>query len=202
AFPGLGFSLGYRYRSPVIILADAFLGQLKEDIEFPAIPREKPETPWATTGARGAERHVVASLHLDFADQSAHAEHLMEKFGKIEGAEQRYEAYETDDADVVLVAYGISSRLCRHAVNVLRSGGVRAGLLRPITLWPFPAEGVRKLLEKGVDRFVVVELNNGQMFQDVKLAVEGRATVGYVRKLGGLLPGSAEVVSRVEAMAP
>lgn len=200
-FPGLGYSLAFKHRTPVILLADAFLGQLKEDIEFPRINAERFETPWAAKGARGGERHVLASLHLDFSDQSAHAEHLAAKFEEMEREEQRSESYRVDDADVLLVAYGISSRLCKRAVNTLRESGVRAGLFRPVTVWPFPAVELRKLVDRGIRRIVVVELNNGQMIQDVKLAVEGVARVEHVRKLGGLLPTSMEVVAKVEVMA-
>ena len=198
SFPSVAYSLAFKYRNPVVLLADAFLGQLKEDIVFPQIQPEKFETPWAATGARGAERHVLASLHLDFSDQSAHAEHLASKFDLVESNEQRSDVYRADDAEVLMVAYGISSRLCKHAVNVLRGRGVKAGLFRPITLWPFPATELKRAVEGGAKKLVVVELNNGQMIQDVKLAVEGGATVDHVRKMGGLLPSSGDVVGKVE----
>ena len=201
AFPRMGFALAFKYRNPVVILADAFLGQLKEDITFPEIAGEKFDVPWATTGARGDVRHIVASLHLDFADQSAHAEHLMTKYEEIQRVEQRSESYRVDDADVVLVAYGISARLCRRAVNALRERGVRAGLFRPLTLWPFPEDELRALVGRGAKSLMVVELNSGQMVQDVRLAVEGGARVELVHRLGGLLPSSAEVISRAEALA-
>ncbi len=197
-FPALGFSLAFKYRTPAVILADAFLGQLKEDIVFPKITPERFDTQWATTGARGDERHVLASMHLEFADQNRHAEHLMSKYEEIERVEQRSENYLVDDADVVLVAYGVVSRLARRAVNELRARGVRAGLFRPITLSPFPNAELDKLVEKGIGRFLVVELNMGQMVQDVRLAVNGRAKVELVHKLGGLLPTSGDVVKRVE----
>jgi pyruvate/2-oxoacid:ferredoxin oxidoreductase alpha subunit len=198
AFPALGFSLAFKHRNPVVILVDAFLGQLKEDILFPKIAQEQFETPWAATGARGAERHLILSLHLDFADQSKHAEHLMSKYEEIDMTEQRSEEYLTSDADVVLVAYGVVSRLCRRAVNELRAKGVRAGLFRPVTLSPFPARGLKSLADRGIRKFVVVELNMGQMVFDVKLAVEGKGSVDFIHKLGGFLPTSADIVRRVE----
>ncbi len=197
-FPRLGFSLAFKYRTPVVVLTDAFLGQLKEDIVFPTITQDRFDTPWAATGARGAERHVLASLNLDFADQNRHAEHLMSKYEEIGRTEQKWEEYMTEDADVVLVAYGIVSRLSKRAVNELRAKGVRAGLFRPVTLSPFPNDEISRLVDRGIKRFVVVELNMGQMVQDVKLAVEGRAKVELVHKLGGLLPASKEIVDRVE----
>ncbi len=197
AFPSLGFSLAFRYRNPVIVLADAFLGQLKEDIVFPEIPVEKFETPWAATGASGETRHVIASLHLDFEDQNRHAEHLLSKYEEIAREEQRAETYMVDDAEVVLVAYGVVSRLCKSAVNSLRERGVRAGLVRPITLSPFPSKVIADAAVKA-KRFVVVELNMGQMVTDVRLALEGKGAVEHVHRLGGLLPTSDELVRKVE----
>ncbi len=201
AFPGLGFSLAFKYRNPVVILADAFLGQLKEDIVFPKIAPERFPTPWAASGARGAERHVLASLHLDFEDQSRHAEHLARKYEEVESAEQRSDSYMASDADVVLVAYGVVARLCRRAVKELRERRVRAGLFRPVTLSPFPSNDLKALVDKGVKKFVVVELNAGQMILDVRLALEGRGQIESVHKMGGLLPAASDVVRRVEALS-
>lgn len=197
SFPQLGFSLAYKYRSPVIILADAFLGQLKEDIEFPSIVPERPDTTWATTGARGEVRHLLISLHLEFEDQAKHTEQLEKKYEEIARTETRLEEYMTDDADIVLVAYGITSRLCKHVVNQMRRNGVKVGLARPITLSPFPSAHIRELAEQG-KKFLVVELNMGQMVDDVRLAVQGSAEVGFVNRLGGLLPSSAEIAKKVE----
>jgi len=197
-FPGLGFSLAFKYRNPAIILADAFLGQLKEDTAFPAITKEKFDTPWATTGARGETRHVLVSLHLDFDDQSRHVEHLLKKYEEMAREEQRAELYLTDDADVVMVAFGIVSRLCKQAVNTLRAKGVRAGMLRPITLSPFPSRFVSELASKGVKRFVVVELNTGQMVTDVRLALEDGGRTESLNRWGGILPSSGEIVAQVE----
>ena len=201
SFPGLGFSLAFRHRCPVVILADAFLGQLKEDIVFPKIVQERFETPWAATGARGAERHVIASLNLDLEDQSKHTEHLLSKYEGIDTTEQRSEGYMTSDAEVVLVAYGVVSRLCRRAVNELRAKGVKAGLFRPVTLSPFPAKELKALSERGTKRFVVVELNMGQMVFDVRLAIEGKGSVDFIHRVGGLLPASSDIVRRVEMIS-
>jgi 2-oxoglutarate ferredoxin oxidoreductase subunit alpha len=197
AFPGLGFSLAFKYRNPVIILADAFLGQLKEDTAFPAITEEKFETPWATTGARGESRHLLVSLHLDFDDQSRHVEHLLKKYEEMAREEQRAELYLTEDADVVVVAFGIVSRLCKQAVNTLRARGVRAGMLRPITLSPFPSRLISELVSKGVRKFVVVELNTGQMVYDVRLAAENGGVIEGLNRWGGILPSSEEIVAKV-----
>lgn len=201
ASPALGFSLAFKHRTPVVILVDAFLGQLKEDILFPKIAQERFETPWATTGARGTERHLLLSLHLDFADQSKYAEYLKNKYEEIDKTEQRSEEYLTSDSEVVLVAYGLVSRLCKRAVNELRTKGVRAGLFRPVTLSPFPVKGLKSLVDKGIRKFVVVELNAGQMIFDVKLAVEGRSSVDFIYKLGGLLPTTEDIVRKVEMIS-
>jgi pyruvate/2-oxoacid:ferredoxin oxidoreductase alpha subunit len=198
SFPSLGFSLAFKFRSPVIILADAFLGQLKEDIAFPSIASQEFDTPWAVVGARGETRHVMASLHLDLEDMSRHSEHLLNKYEELVRTEQRAENYMTDDADVVLVAFGVVSRLCKYAINRLREKGVRAGLLRPITLSPFPTRYLSELADRGVRRFVVVELNTGQMEYDVKLAVGNPKLVEQMHRLGGLLPGCGDIVKRVE----
>ncbi len=200
SFPALGFDLAFKYRMPVVLLADAFLGQLKEDLSFPEVPAPTYDVGWATTGARGGERHVLSSLHLELADQSRHSHHLADKRERIAEAEQRAEELETADADVVFVAYGICARLARRAVRLLRDRSVRAGLLRPITLAPFPVQAVRRLVDAGRRRFLVVELNAGQMVEDLRLAVEGRAEVRAVREMGGLLPSSLDLVRAAEGM--
>ncbi len=201
SFPALGFDLAFRYRTPVVLLADAFLGQLKEDLSFPDVPAPTYDVSWAATGARGDERHVLSSLNLELMDQSRHSHHLLDKRLRIAEQEPRAEEVDTDDAEVVVVAYGICARLARRAVRLLRSRSVRAGLFRPITLAPFPARRLRGLLEAGRRKFLVVELNAGQMVEDVRLAVEGGAEVRSVGEMGGLLPSSLDLVRAGEAMA-
>ncbi len=199
SFPGLGFSLAFKYRNPVVILADAYLGQLKEDIVFPDIAAEDFDTSWAATGARGDKRHLLLSLHLQFEDQARHSEDLMSKYERIDKAEERSESHLVEDAEIVLVAYGITSRLCRHVVNELRERGIKAGLFRPVTLSPFPRKRLLDVSSRGA-RFLVVELNMGQMVHDVKLAVKDPRNVDYVGRLGGLLPSSKEIERRAEEM--
>jgi 2-oxoglutarate ferredoxin oxidoreductase subunit alpha len=200
AFPALAFSLAFKHRTPVIILTDAFLGQLKEDLMFPEVPAPEFDTSWATTGARGPDRHILSSMHLDLPELSRHSEHLRAKFQEVDRSEQRSEKFQTEDADVVLVAFGICARLCQRAVATLREKGVRAGLLRPITLSPFPTGEFTAFVDRGVQKFVVVELNTGQMLQDVQLAINGRAQIGSVQRVGGLLPSPSEIVREVEVM--
>ncbi len=197
-FPKMAFSLAFKYRNPVVILTDAFLGQLKEDIVFPEITEETFDTSWAATGAKGEERHVLISLNLDFEAQSAHSDHLKKKYEEIDRSESRSESYLTEDAEVVLVAYGIASRLCKQVVNDLRTKGLKAGLFRPITLLPFPHRQLFDLSSTGrVKRFVDVELNMGQMLQDVKLSVKDPTIVDFAYKLGGLLPTTKEIEKKI-----
>lgn len=197
-FPSVGFELAFRYRMPVILLADAFLGQLKEDLTFPEVPAREFDTSWAVTGARGDHRHVLSSLHLELPDQSRHVEHLRSKYEEIVEAEQRSEEIATADAEVVIVAYGICARLARAAVRSLRDRSIRVGLLRPITLAPFPQDRLNALIDGGVRNLLVVELNSGQMVEDVRLVAEGRARVESLERVGGLLPSSAEVETVAE----
>ncbi len=196
-FPHLGFHLAFKHRNPVVILADAFVGQLKEDIVFPEITEEHYDTSWATTGASQDKRHLLPSLHLDFQDQNAYSESLMQKYENISKTEQRAESYLTQDADLIFVAYGISSRLCKQVASELRNKkGIRAGLFRPITLSPFPSNQLSDLARsRRTRRFVVVELNMGQMLYDVKLAVPN-SRVSFVHKLGGMLPTLKEIEAK------
>jgi 2-oxoglutarate ferredoxin oxidoreductase subunit alpha len=202
SFPSLGFSLAFKYRNPAVILSDAFLGQVKEDLTFPDVPSQHFDTSWATTGARGPVRHVLSSMHLAIPDHNVHSEHLRSKYDEIGRKEQRSEKYQADDATVLLVAYGICARLSMRAVRILREKGIRAGLLRPITLYPFPSGEIEALVGRSVKRLVVVELNMGQMLEDVRLATAGRARVDSLQRLGGVLPSPQEIVRKVEEMSP
>ncbi len=194
-FPALGFRLAFRYRNPVVILADAFIGQLKEDIVLPEVAPEAFDTSWAATGSTAGGRHLLVSLHLDPDDQRRHTEHLMGKYQTMMTNERRAETYMTEDASIVLVAYGITSRICREAVNTLRSMGVRAGMFRPITLFPFPDRELFTVSRR-VTRFLVVEMNGGQMVQDVRLAAADKSEVSFMNRLGGTIPVSSEIADR------
>lgn len=192
SFPKIAFDLAFKYRNPVCIAGDAFSGQLKEDIVFPSIEAtEYDVSSWAVTGAKGREPHIISSFNLDPEVHARHVAHLDQKYKSIERNEVRYESYLTDDAEVVVASFGITSRICKSVVNKLRQKGVKMGLFRPITLWPFPYDEVRRLSERAKG-FLVVELNTGQMFEDVRLGVEGRARVEFFGKVGGLLPTEQE----------
>ena len=193
SFPKIAFDLAFKYRNPACIAGDAFTGQLKEDIVFPTIEAtEYDVSSWAATGASGRERHIINSMNLDPEIHLVHETHLEKKYKAIQQSEARHESYLTDDAETVIVAYGIASRICKSVVNKLRVQGSKMGLFRPITLWPFPYEQIRKLANH-VKRFLVVELNSGQMLEDIRLGAEGRVKVAFFGKLGGLLPTEGEI---------
>ncbi len=198
-FPKWAFKLAFQYRNPVIILADAFLGQLKEDVVASSQNGgTRLETPWATLGAKNGERHILNSLHLEADVQEAHENHLHEKYRRMT-RESVSESYLTDDADVVIVTYGITSRISKKAVNLGRQKGLQIGLLRPITLNPFPQDEVRSLANQG-KKFLVVELNAGQMVQDVRLVVGNEARVQHLARLGGNVPGSKDILAKCQEM--
>jgi len=197
SFPKIAFDLAFKYRNPACIAGDAFTGQLKEDIIFPTIePTDYDVSSWAVTGAKGRERHVINSMNLEPEAHAKHVTRLDEKYKMIQRDEVRYETHLTDDAETAIAAYGITSRICKSVVNKLRGEGSKIGLFRPITLWPFPYEQVRKLTEH-VERFLVVELNTGQMVEDIRLGSDGRAEVDFFGKVGGLLPSEREIEGKI-----
>ncbi len=198
-FPKLAFNLAFQYRNPVIILADAFLGQLKEDVLVPTMNNgTKYDTPWATLGSRNGEVHVLNSLHLEADVQEAYENRLHEKYDRM----RKRAVSETlliDDADVVVVSYGITSRISKKAVKLGREQGLRVGLLRPVTLNPFPREVVEALANHG-KKFLVVELNAGQMVQDVRLVVGTKTRVDHLSRLGGNVPSSKDILLKCGEM--
>jgi len=200
SLPKVAFDLAFKYRNPVCIAGDAFTGQLKEDIVFPKIEAtEYDVSSWAITGAKGRERHVINSMNLDPEVHTKHVTRLDQKYKTVEQNEARHESYLTDDAEIVVSAFGIASRICKSVVNKLRRQGTKIGLFRPITLWPFPYDEVRRLTEHA-KRFLVVELNTGQMVEDIRLGVEGKAKVRFYGKVGGLLPTEREIEGSVQRL--
>jgi 2-oxoglutarate/2-oxoacid ferredoxin oxidoreductase subunit alpha len=198
-FPRLAFQMAFEYRNPVIILADAFLGQLKEDV---LVPSQKTgnhfDTSWATLGSKNGVRHIMNSLHLEADAQEAHENRLHEKYRRMM-QNPLFETLQTDDASVVLVSYGITSRICKKAVSLAREEGLKLGLLRPITLNSFPTAPLKAMADDG-RKFLVVELNAGQMIQDVKLAVEGKTSVEHLARLGGNVPSAKEIIAKCREM--
>jgi 2-oxoglutarate ferredoxin oxidoreductase subunit alpha len=196
------FDLADRYRMVVIILGDGFIGQMSEPIELPKPAAEAfDKSGWALTGAKGREPHLIASMRLS----PEHAleqlnERLQAKYREVERREKLWEDFLTDDSDFLLVGFGLSARICRSAATELRAKGIKAGLFRPITLWPFPAEALARA-SAGKKRVLVVEMNAGQMVEDVRLAVRDGAPVDFYGTLGGITPQVEAVVERIAANA-
>ena len=194
---GLAFELADTYRNPAFVLTDGFIGQMMEPVQLPLEPVAPPPRPWAVRGDAGSRANVVSSIHLSHDALEAHVRLLDAKYERIRAREVRYEEVRVEDAEILLVGYGIVSRILRRAVNLLRDEGIRAGLLRPITLWPFPTKRLRELA--GGVEMLVVELSTGQMVEDVRLAVESRCTVEFHGRQGGNVPSAEDIVERVRA---
>ena len=192
------FDLADIYRTPVMILADGALGQMMEPVDFEGhTPRELPEKDWAACGTEGKRRHnIVNSLYIEPDVLEKIVKERFERYDAIAENEVRYEDYLTDDADIVLVAYGITARIAKSAVNACRKAGIKAGLMRPITLWPFPEKHLAELAEK-TRAFLTVELSMGQMVDDVRLAVEHRVPVHFYGRTGGMMPSVDEVAAEI-----
>ena len=199
---GEAFDLADIYRTPVILLADGAIGQMMEPVDFSArTPRELPEKDWATRGHGGKRKHnIVNSLLMNPEDLERSIEERFERYHKIEAEEVKYESYMTEDADIVCVAFGITARICKSAIAIARANGIKAGLLRPITLWPFPNKEINALADTA-KAFLSVELSMGQMVTDVKLACNCRRPVDFYGRTGGVIPNPADVAKKLEAMA-
>ena len=196
------FDLADKYRNPVMILADGALGQMMEKVAFKQyIPEEHiPPKPWATVGKSGnRERNILTSLHIQPEKMEKINIALQEKYKTIAESEVRYELISEDDADYIIVAYGLAARVAHRAVEIAREKGIRVGLLRPITLWPFPHLRIQELAKR-VMGMLVVEMNAGQMVEDVRLGVEGRVPVRFYGRMGGIIPSPDEVVNALESM--
>lgn len=195
-FGVLAFDLADKYRNPVFILADGFIGQMMEPVEFPEPNENIPEKSWAIKGTDETSDNLITSIELDPDDLERHVIKLQQKYRIIEEQEVRAEEYRTDGAEIVLIGYGIVSRIIQSVVNELRDEGVKAGMLRPITLFPFPKKKISTLAEN-VRFFLVVEMSNGQMVDDVRLVVSGRKPVYFYNRMGGNVPSMKEVHDEV-----
>lgn len=199
-FVGLGFDLAFKYRTPAMILADGIVGQMMEKVVLPEPRKRRTEEeirlqcPWAATG-RGDRKHrnVVTSLELDSAKMEENNLRFQRTYAEIAANEVRFAEYYTDDAEYLIVAFGSVSRICLKAIEDARAAGIKVGLLRPITLWPFPTAEVARLARQ-VKGILTVELNAGQMIEDVRLATEGRVPVHHFGRMGGMIPNPAEVL--------
>ncbi|WP_415996055.1 3-methyl-2-oxobutanoate dehydrogenase subunit VorB [Gordonibacter pamelaeae] len=192
------FDVADQYRTPVMILADGMLGQMMEPVVMPEPRDEQVEKPWATTGHKHKRPHnVVNSLYLTADELERLNVERYERYAVIERDEQRAETFLVEDADVVVVAFGASARVARSAVVEARAKGVKAGLIRPITLWPFPVDALEAAVPTA-KAFLTVEMNMGQMVDDVRLAVNGRRPVEFFGRTGGVIPTPVEVLAQIE----
>jgi 2-oxoglutarate ferredoxin oxidoreductase subunit alpha len=203
-FVDLGFELAFKYRNAVMILSDGAIGQMMEKVElFPHQPRWtldeiKEKKPWATFGKpEGKDRRIITSLFLQPEVLEDHNTHLQKKYRTIEENEVRYEEIMCDDAEYIIVAYGLASRIVQKSVQLLREEGVKVGLLRPITLYPFPVKPIRDYAEK-IKGYLTVELNAGQMVEDVKLSSEGKTKVAFYGRTGGMMPTPEEITTALK----
>ncbi|MCF7797044.1 MAG: 3-methyl-2-oxobutanoate dehydrogenase subunit VorB [Lentisphaeria bacterium] len=195
----LAFELADKYRNPAVVLADGFIGQMMEPVVFPDPVKELPEKKWAIKGIPEDKDNLISSIELDPDDLERHNRKLQQKYEIIGKNEVRFQEYETEDAEIILVAFGIVSRLVQSAVDTLREDGVKVGMLRPITLMPFPGHVLEKLAaEERVKLFSVFELNNGQMVEDVRLVVNGDKPVKFYGRMGGNVPTIQEIVDQIK----
>ncbi|HPE34363.1 MAG TPA: 3-methyl-2-oxobutanoate dehydrogenase subunit VorB [Bacteroidales bacterium] len=204
-FIELGFEIAFKYRNPVMILSDGMIGQMMEKVE---LKDQKPRwtneeiiamsKDWATTGKTpDRERNIITSLNLDSAVQEQHNHHLQEKYRRMQAEDVRYELFEAEDAEYLIVAYGSSARIAQKTISLARKKGFKVGLLRPITLFPFPVKPLARLAPQ-LKAILSVEMSAGQMIEDIKLAVECKVRVEHFGRYGGMIHSPEEVLSAFE----
>ena len=195
------FDLADMYRMPVLVMGDAILAQALESVDLGKIPPGRAvDKPWITVGAKGRERNVIHPTRFDPASLERFVKNnLLKKYDEISKKEKRWETLLTDDADLVVVAFGTVGRIAKTAVRAARALGLKAGLIRPITLWPFPYEAIADLATQ-VKQFLVVEMNPGQMVDDVRIAVNGRAPVSFFGRQGGVITYPEEITHQIKVL--
>jgi len=193
------FDLADKYRNPAAIMTDGFIGQMMEPVNFPEPIDYKPDKPWAVTATRDTIDNLVSSIILEHDDLEAHVNFLADKYTGIEENEVMYEEYRTDDAEYLTVAIGIVSRVMMTAIDTARKEGIKVGLLRPITLWPFPKKPLAAWADKA-KAILVSELSTGQMIEDVKLAVSCKPPVDFHGRSGGNVPSPQELLDRIKKL--
>ncbi|MFZ0292223.1 MAG: 3-methyl-2-oxobutanoate dehydrogenase subunit VorB [Candidatus Sulfotelmatobacter sp.] len=192
----LAFDLADKYRNPVVVLTDGFVGQMMEPLDLEYREAHLPGKPWAVKGTPETRANLVSSIYLETDELEEHQRRMEAKYMRAQAREPRYEICHTEDAEVLLVGYGIVSRVLLSTVEALRQDGVKAGLFRPITLWPYPSKELARAAAK-VEKVIVVELSNGQMVEDVRLAVNGKVPVEFYGRVGGNVPSVAELRQQV-----
>ena len=200
---GDAFDMADEYRTPVMVMGDGMLGQMMEPVEFH--DREKRELPakdWAANGLGDRTEHnVINSLFLQADKLEQHNLKLFRKYAVIKEKEVRYELFNCEDADLILVAYGTTARICKNAIKLAEAEGLKVGLVRPISLWPFPVEAFEKTIDSTKNGFLTVEMSMGQMVDDVRMAVLGRQPVEFYGRTGGMIPTPDEILGKIKEMA-
>jgi 2-oxoglutarate ferredoxin oxidoreductase subunit alpha len=198
----LAFDLAEKYRTVVFVIGDGSMGQMMEPAELPPMRPTRPakdRPDWALIGALGRQPNIITSIYLKPAEEEAFNRMLMRKYAQIEAAEVRFKQMSLDDADTAVVAFGTAGRVAQSAVRSAREEGMRVGLFRPISLCPFPSGQLRRLAEQ-VDRILVVEMNAGQMVEDVRLSVAGAVPVAFYGRMGGVVPFPDEVLAEIRKL--
>lgn len=194
------FDTADMYRTPVMVMGDGMLGQMMEPVEFKErAPKALPEKNWAADGLNGREKHnVINSLYLQSEKLEQHNIKLQEKYAQIKKNETRYELFNCDgEVDLIMVAYGTTSRICKSVIKMAKHEGIKLGLIRPITLWPFPLEAFDKTINNTKHGYISVEMSCGQMIEDVRLSVEGRQPVHFYGRTGGMVPHPDDILAKV-----
>ncbi|MEE8121648.1 MAG: 3-methyl-2-oxobutanoate dehydrogenase subunit VorB [Anaerolineales bacterium] len=196
------FDIAEKYRAIVVVLADGSIGQMMEPAELPPMQevRKREDRPsWSLTGAKGRDPRVITSIYIDPAEEEVFNLKLVEKQKEIEANEVRFSSLLLEDAEIAIVAYGTAGRIAQSAIKQAREEGIKVGLLRPISLYPFPYDEIGKIADK-VKRILVVEMSGGQMLDDVRLAVEGKIPVDFYGRMGGMLPLPNEVFEQIQEL--
>jgi len=193
----LAFELADKYRNPAIVLTDGFVGQMMEPLDLEYREVREPAKPWAVKGTAETRKNMVSSIYLETDDLEEHQRRMEAKYMRAQQNETRREEYHTDDAELLVVGFGIVSRVLRSAVDEARKQGIKVGLFRPITLWPFPSKELARAAAR-VEKVLVVELSNGQMVEDVRLALEGKKPVEFYGRVGGNVPTVEELLGKIE----
>jgi 2-oxoisovalerate ferredoxin oxidoreductase alpha subunit len=197
----LAFELADRYRNPAVVLTDGFVGQMMEPLDLVYREIRAPEKPWAVKGTAGTRQNMISSIVLEPDDLEEHQRRMEAKYIRAQQTETRWEEYHTADAELIVVGYGIVSRVLRSAVDEARKQGWKVGLFRPITLWPFPSQELVATARRA-EKVLVVELSNGQMVDDVRLALNGQRPVEFYGRVGGNVPSVEELLTKIEELVP
>jgi len=193
------FDLADKYTNPAMILGDGLIGQMMESVEFKG--RKKIDLPdkkgWALTGCKGRKKYSIVPFNMDPYEMEKVNFKIQEKYNKLKEKEVRYEVTNLDNADLIVIAYGIVARIIKTVISNAKKEGINIGLIRPITLFPFPEKIIAEISEK-VNKFLVVEMSLGQMVEDVKLAVNGKAEINFYGRVGGVVPSQSEILTEIK----